>query len=99
MLILIKTFMIIKIFLLSWTLTHFSPLKMISEYLLSKTKDNPMASIIMSITTLPIYCLMCCSFWCGLIISGDIFIASGAAFIGFWYDKLLSSRENFEVLM
>lgn len=88
---------ILHTFILSWLITHFSPLKMLAELLLSK-KMNPMVSILISIMTLPIYCLMCCSFWTGLILSGNIYIASLTAFIGFWYDKILGPTENYEKL-
>jgi hypothetical protein len=37
---------------------------------------------------------MCVSFWSTLIWTGDIFIASGVAFVGFWYDKIIGFYEN-----
>ena len=77
---------LLKIFIISWFITRFKPIEMILELL----PDN----IIFNIFRLLLTCLMCISFWIGLIYTGDIFISSLMAFIGFWYDKILGFYEN-----
>jgi hypothetical protein len=39
-------------------------------------------------------CLKCLNFWITLIMIGDIFIASGMAMIGLFYDKIIGPIEN-----
>lgn len=75
------TFILVKIFLLSFLINQFEPLQWILD-LLPKT-------LLTAIITMLLTCLKCTSFWVGLIISGDIFIASGAFLIGFIIDKIL----------
>jgi len=76
----------IKMFILSWMITRFQPLQIILEMLPNK--------LIYNFTKLLFSCLMCVSFWSTLIWTGDIFIASGVAFVGFWYDKIIGFYEN-----
>ena len=37
-------------------------------------------------------CLKCCSFWVCLLLSHNIFLAAGAAFLAHWYDYLLPPK-------
>jgi hypothetical protein len=78
--------LMIKLFLLCWVITRFEPIQMILELL----PDNLISNLIRLFTS----CLKCVLFWTVLIFTGDIFLASGMAFIGFWYDKLISPIEN-----
>lgn len=76
----------IKIFLVSWFITRFKPLKMVGELLPDKLFWN--------ILQLLFSCIMCLSFWIALIWTGDIIFASAMAFISFWYDKLIGFYED-----
>ena len=76
----------IKIFLLSWMITRFQPIQMLMEILPDK--------LIYNLIKLLLTCLMCVSFWSSLLITGNIFVASGVAFVGFWYDKIIGFYEN-----
>jgi len=73
-------------FLLAWVITRFEPIQMLLELL----PDNLVSNLI----KLLLSCLKCVLFWSVLIFTGDIFLASMMAFIGFWYDKLISPIEN-----
>lgn len=76
----------IKIFFLSWLITRFQPIQMLLEALPDRLLNN--------IIKLLFSCLMCMSFWTTLIYTGDIFMSSAMAFIGFWYDKIIGFYEN-----
>lgn len=80
------TILMIKFFFLSWTITRFEPIHMILEAL----PDN----LIFNLLRLLLTCIKCVLFWSVLIFTGNIFLASGMAFIGFWYDKFISPIEN-----
>ncbi len=82
----------LNIFILSWLITHFSPLKMLVETIPYK-KLNPVVSILMSVTILQIYCMMCCSFWTGLIMTGDIFTSAWASLIGYLWGHIENKIE------
>lgn len=76
----------IKLFLLAWVITRFEPIQMLVELLPDK--------LIYNLIKLLLTCLKCVLFWSVLVFTGDIFLASGMAFIGFWYDKLIGPQEN-----
>jgi hypothetical protein len=76
----------IKIFLVSWFITRFQPLKMALAFLPDK--------LIWNIIRLLFSCIMCLSFWSGLGLTGDIIFASAMAFISFWYDKVIGFYED-----
>jgi hypothetical protein len=78
--------MLISIWLVSWLITRFEPLQMLLEALPNKLLYN--------LFKLLITCLKCVSFWMTLIITKDIFMASGMAFISFWYDKIIGPEER-----
>lgn len=80
------TILMIKFFVLAWVITRFEPIQMLLELL----PDNLVSNLI----KLLLSCLKCVLFWSILLFTGDVFIASGMAFIGFWYDKLISPIEN-----
>lgn len=77
---------LISIWLLSWVITRFEPLQMILETLPNK--------LITNVIKLLLSCLKCVSFWTTLIWTGNIFLASGMAFISFWYDKWIGPLER-----
>lgn len=85
---------IIQILLISWWITRFKPLQMLIEYIISKSKNRPILSILMSFIMLPMTCLACCMFWSGLIITHNPFIAIGASLIGTWYEILFGYKEK-----
>lgn len=76
-----------KVFILSWLLTHFTPIKMIIDTI-PMTKWKPIPSILISTITLPFLCLMCCCFWVGLIMTGDIYQAATASILGWLFTKV-----------
>lgn len=78
--------LLIKFFLLAWVITRFEPIQMLLELL----PDNLMSNLI----KLLLSCLKCVLFWSVLSFTGDVFLASGMAFVGFWYDKFISPIEN-----
>ena len=77
---------LISIWLVSWFITRFEPLQMILEPLPNK--------LIINLIKLLITCLKCVSFWGTLIWTHDIILASGMAFISFWYDKWIGPIER-----
>lgn len=79
-------FIIIKIFILSWFLTRFKPIRIFFNIL----PDNILFKVIRYITT----CIFCISFWLSILITNDIYLSCFTSFIAFWYDKLLSRYEN-----
>ena len=76
----------IKLFLLAWVITRFEPIQIVLELI----PDN----LVFNLLKLLVSCLKCVLFWLVLIFTYDIFLASGMAFIAFWYDKLISPIEN-----
>lgn len=80
------TILMIKFFVLAWVVTRFEPIQMLLELL----PDN----LVSNLTKLLLSCLKCVLFWSVLSFTGDVFIASGMAFIGFWYDKIIGPIEN-----
>lgn len=86
--------MIIKIMLISWFLTRFKPLQMLIDYIISKTLNNPLVSIVMSFVLLPLTCFTCSSFWIGLILTHNFWIAATASFIATWYELLFGWKEK-----
>jgi hypothetical protein len=82
----IEILLLVKLFLLSWLITRFEPINMFLEML----PDN----LVMNLIRLLLSCLKCVVFWTTLSMTGDVFIAAGMSFIGFWYDKLIGPIEN-----
>lgn len=82
----VETILMIKLFLLAWVITRFEPIQIVLELI----PDN----LVFNLLKLLVSCLKCVSFWLVLIFTYDIFLASGMAFIAFWYDKLISPIEN-----
>ena len=74
------TIIIFKILLLSKFITSFDPLQWILDILPNKMWKY----ILVVIAT----CFKCCSFWIGLIITGDIFIAAGASYLAYLYTSI-----------
>jgi hypothetical protein len=77
---------LIGIWLVSWFITRFEPLQMILELLPNKLLYN--------LFKLLITCLKCVSFWITLIYTQNIVLASGMAFISFFYDKFIGPIER-----
>lgn len=78
--------LLLKSFLLSWFIVRFDPI----QWLLDLLPNNIIKYILVTVTT----CLKCSNFWIGLILTGDIFIASGMAFFGMLYDKSIGKWET-----
>ena len=78
--------MLISIWLVSWFITRFEPLQMILELLPNKLIPN--------LIKLLVTCLKCVSFWSTLLVTQNIVLASGMAFISFWYDKWIGPLER-----
>lgn len=77
---------LIKAFVLAWFITRFEPLQLTIDLLPNK--------LVWNMIKLLTGCLKCVSFWTTLFMTGDIFIASGMAMIGLFYDKLIGPIEN-----
>jgi hypothetical protein len=77
---------LLKVFFLSWMIVRFEPLGWILDLL---PKGLPKYLLIVLTT-----CLKCSNFWLGLILTGDIFISSGLAFIGMLYEKTIGKWET-----
>ena len=77
---------LIGIWLVSWFITRFEPLQMILELMPNKLLPN--------LFKLLITCLKCVSFWLTLFWTGNIVLASGMAFISFFYDKFIGPIER-----
>jgi hypothetical protein len=82
----------IKVLLLSWLITRFKPLTNFIQRI-PLTKSNLLNLIVLFVKYITI-CMMCAGLWIGLIMTGDIYISIGCAFIGFWYDNLLTKYEQ-----
>ncbi len=80
------TILLTKLFLLSWLITRFEPIQMILELMPDKLIPN--------LFKLLLTCLKCVLLWLTLIYTGNIFLAAGMSFIGFWYDKFIAPIEN-----
>jgi hypothetical protein len=77
---------LISIWLVSWFITRFEPLQMILELLPNKLIPN--------LFKLLITCLKCVSFWLTLVWTQNIVLASGIAFVSFFYDKFIGPIER-----
>ena len=77
---------LIGIWLVSWFITRFEPLQMVLELLPNK--------LLFNLFKLLITCLRCLSFWITLVYTQNIILASGMAFISFWYDKFIGPIER-----
>jgi hypothetical protein len=75
-----------QVLILSWLITRFKPVEMMLELL----PDN----LFFNLVQLLLSCLMCVSFWTGLILTQDIYLSALISFIGFWYDKVLGFYER-----
>lgn len=77
---------LIKVFLLSWLITRFEPIQMVLELL----PDN----LVINLFRLLLTCLKCVLLYMTFVFTGDIFLAAGMSFVGFWYDKFIGPIEN-----
>ena len=77
---------LVSIWLVSWFITRFEPLQMVLELLPNK--------LLFNLFKLLITCLKCVSFWITLSYTQNIVLASGMAFISFWYDKWIGPLER-----
>lgn len=78
--------LLIGIWLVSWFITRFEPLQMVLELMPNK--------LIYNLFKLLITCLKCVSFWITLAYTQNIVLASGMAFISFFYDKFIGPIER-----
>ena len=74
------------IWLVSWFITRFEPLQMVLELLPNK--------LLFNLFKLLITCLKCVSFWITLVYTQNIVLASGIAFVSFFYDKFIGPIER-----
>jgi hypothetical protein len=81
----------LKVLLLSWLITRHSIIKNIQRIPLSKYN---LLNLIILFIKYNQQCMMCCSFLVGLIMTGNIYMSIGCAFIGFWYDTILTKYEQ-----
>ena len=77
---------LIGIWLVSWFITRFEPLQMVLELLPNK--------LLFNLFKLLITCLKCVSFWITLCYTQNIILASGIAFVSFFYDKFIGPIER-----
>ena len=77
---------LIGIWLVSWFITRFEPLQMVLELLPNK--------LLFNLFKLLITCLKCVSFWITLVYTQNIVLASGIAFVSFFYDKFIGPIER-----
>ena len=77
---------LIGIWLISWFITRFEPLQMVLELLPNK--------LLFNLFKLLITCLKCVSFWITLCYTQNIVLASGIAFVSFFYDKFIGPIER-----
>jgi hypothetical protein len=77
---------LISIWLVSWFITRFEPLQMVLELLPNK--------LLFNLFKLLITCLRCLSFWITLCYTQNIVLASGIAFVSFFYDKFIGPIER-----
>lgn len=77
------------IFLMAWFLVSFQPLHNIFNIIIMKVKNQTMQFVLALIQSI-LSCQKCASFWIGLAITGDIFIALAASFISHLWDKFQS---------
>ncbi len=81
--------MIGKILLLAYFITRFEPLQIFVETFTEKYKN-----IFTTTFYLMLSCFKCTSFWCGLFLSHNIYLAIISFIIAFIYDKKLSLWET-----
>ena len=75
---------LIKSFLFAWLITNFQPLKELIKLLPE--------GLIKFYTQTLFTCIKCASFWTCLILSHDIYLASGTAFIAYLYDWYVAPK-------
>jgi hypothetical protein len=80
---------IIKILLLSLTITKFTPLQTLLFIIKDNVIINHITEIIYNGIVKILSCFKCAAFWTGLIMTGDIWIALTASFIAYVYNKLI----------
>lgn len=79
--------LIIKAFLLGWLLANFEPLQEALKPLKAKTSDKYFSVFYLKTA---VSCHKCLAFYSGLILSGSIFIAAGAALAAYLYERHIS---------
>ena len=77
----------IQIFLITWLVTRFEPLKIILELL-------PDKYILLNMVILLLTCSKCFAFWFSLIYTQDIFISAFMSFMMMIYEKTIGFWEN-----
>lgn len=77
---------LIQSLLIGWFIPKFEPLHTVLELL----PDTLFKWILQSLFT----CMKCTSFWACLILTQNLYLAITAAFLGFWYDKLIGPEER-----
>lgn len=77
--------LILKVLGISWFIRRFDPFIWIID-------EIPKKNVIVNTITSLLECLKCLCFWIGLIMGG-IWIGLICAYLGFWYDHLMSRTE------
>jgi hypothetical protein len=78
-----------KILLLSWFITRFEPVQWIVDILFEGKQDLTSKMLQLTLT-----CSKCLSFWLGVIISQDIFLAIIGCFLMVIYEKTIGKWEQ-----
>ncbi len=81
---------LIGIFFVSWMISRFDPIDWFMDALKEADKYNIFWMILDSL----ISCIKCNMFWITWVMTGSLYLASGMAFVGFWYDKVIGKIEN-----
>jgi hypothetical protein len=80
--------LLIKIFLITWFITTFSPLQdvltNVVDKIYQKINNNVLKHTVDILYTI-LSCHMCLSFWTTLMITGDIFSACGVSFVAWLF--------------
>jgi hypothetical protein len=78
-----------KILLLAWFITRFEPVQWIVDILFEGKTD-----LTSKLLYLALSCSKCLSFWAGIILAQDIFLAIIASWLMVVYEKTLGKWEN-----
>lgn len=100
MIYLIYITLILKTFLLSWFIITFEPIQTyivgtlegINLAIFNNTKSI-LIYIIGGYIIKPLTCHMCCGFWTGLILSGNIYVGIATSVISYHYDKIKGNQK------
>jgi hypothetical protein len=84
-----EVLLIAKILLLAWFLTRFEPVQWVVEIMFEGKTD-----LVSKLLYLALSCSKCIAFWCGIILSQNIFIAILGSFLMVVYEKTIGKWEK-----